>query len=410
MAGRPASSANVSIEIPPAGAALAIRRLTDAFRLPVALDARIRNRLGILGYSFLLLVVLPAVGTFIYLAAIASDEFVSEARFAVRGSEESRTAAMADTITMISNFSGVRSTTQDAFIVADYIRSRTIIDDLGGKKIVHELYSQSSVDWPARLASDATFEEVWDYWRGKVTAIIDTQSSIVTLKVRAFGAADAKLLADKVVKRSEALVNEISERSRRDAFARAEVEVQLALQRLARIRAELLEFRNKSSTIDPLTSATSLSETLTLLVRDKLALENNRASLRGMMNDDAPTVRLLSVQIESIDRQIKALQERLTSQAQGLATLAGQLADYEDLQLQNQFAEKLFEISQASLEKARVEQTKQQLYLVTVVQPTLPEEATYPRPFIGTAMIFGLLLVIWSMVSLIIASIRDHIG
>jgi len=409
MAGRPARSADVSLEIPTARAALATRA-ADVVKLTARYESRIRNSLGALGYSFLLVVVLPAVATFVYLTAIASDEFVSEARFAVRGAEESRATAVSDTISMISNLGGMRSTTQDAYIVTDYIRSRTIIDDLGGKKVVHGLYSGLSIDWPARLSPDATFEEVWDYWRSKVTAIIDTQSSIVTLKVRAFSAADAKTLADQIVKRSEALVNEISERSRRDAFARAEIEVQLALQRLAKIRADLLDFRNKTSMIDPANSATSLAETLMLLLRDKLALENNRSSLRGMMNDDAPTVRLLTAQIDSIDRQIKTLQDRLTSQAKGLATLAGQLADYEDLQLQNQFAEKLFEISQASLEKARMEQAKQQLYLVTVVQPTTPEEATYPRPLVGTAMVFGLFLVIWSMASLVLASIRDHIG
>jgi capsule polysaccharide export protein KpsE/RkpR len=61
-----------------------------------------------------------------------------------------------------------------------------------------------------------------------------------------------------------------------------------------------------------------------------------------------------------------------------------------------------------SYEKAREEQQKQQLYLVTIVRPTLPEEAIYPRRVIGTAIVFAVLLVLWSMIALIVGLIRDH--
>jgi capsular polysaccharide transport system permease protein len=385
-------------------------RLIRTFQAALQLNGLLRARVGVLGYTFILFVVFPTVVCFFYLLFWASEEYVSEARFAVRAANESRPSVISDALSMLSSFTGGRSTNQDAFIVADYIRSRTIIEDLGGKQPVHDLYSRPTIDWFSRLPSNEPLEKVWDYWRTKVGAVIDTQSGVLTLRVRAFTPQEAHALAQKIVERSEGLVNEISERSRKDALDRAEAEVQLSLQRLAKIRAALLEFRNQSSTIDPASSAASLSETLTLLMREKLALENNRASLRGMMNEDAPTVRFLSTQIASIERQIESIQAKLTSPGSKTPAISGQLADYEDLQLQSMFAEKVFTISQAGFEKARAEQDKQQLYLVTVVRPSVPEEATYPRPFTGTAIVFALCLVIWSMISLVIASIGDHIG
>lgn len=128
------------------------------------------------------------------------------------------------------------------------------------------------------------------------------------------------------------------------------------------------------------------------------------------MDQNAPTMRFLATQIDSVEQQIKNLQEKLTSRGKDAAAIAGQLAVYEDLQLQSQFAEKLFAISQASFEKARAEQEKQQMYVVTIVRPTMPEEATYPKPFVSSAMIFALCLMLWSMLALVIASIGDHIG
>jgi capsular polysaccharide transport system permease protein len=377
---------------------------------PLALHAYARARLGLLGYSFVVFVIVPAFVTFLYLAIFASDEYVSEARFAVRSASETRPSAITDALTMLSSVTGVRSTSQDAFIVADYIRSRTVIEDLGGKPVLQKLYSKSSIDRISRLRADETIEDMWEYWLGKVTALIDTQSTILTLRVRAYTPQEAKELCESIVQRSEALVNEISLRSRRDALSRAETEVQLSLQRLAEIRQAMLAFRNKSSTIDPVSSAASLGETLTQLTREKILLESNRASLKGSLNENSPVIRFLTSQIESIDKQIALLRGQLTGDNKEANTISGQIASYEDLQLQSQFAEKLFEISKSGFEKARAEQDKQQLYLVNVVHPTFPEEASYPRPFTGTAIIFALCGVIWSMVCLVIASIEDHIG
>ena len=373
-------------------------------------NSHLSRQLGILWYTFTAFVCVPAVLTLAYLLLIASPEYESEARFAVRGASENRNAAVTDTLAMLATAVGGRSSAQDSFIVADYIRSRTIIEDLGGKHIVESIYSTRGADWLSRLVADKPLEDVWEYWRSKVSAVIDTQSNVLTLRVRAFAPSDAKQLADKILQRSEQLVNDISERARRDALSRAEVEVDLALQRLAEIRAALLEFRTGSNTIDPVGSAASLSETLTALSREKITLESNREALKGVMDKDAPTMRHLSSQIDAVDQQIKILQEKLTSPAKDGSAISGQLAVYEDLQLQGQFAEKLFTISQAGFEKARAEQDKQQLYLMTIVRPTMPEEATYPKPFINTGIVFALCLMLWSMVALVAASIGDHIG
>ena len=388
----------------------AVGSITTVVGSGIRLNTIVRRSLGILWYTFIICVCLPAIIYFTYLLLVASAEYESEARFAVRGPSETRNTAITDVLASLSSVVGGRSTAQDSFIVADYIRSRTIIEDLGGKSVVENIYCKRDVDWFSRLASEQTLEDVWDYWRDKITAIIDTQSNVLTLRVRAFAPGDAKNLADQIVQRSERLVNEISERARNDTLSRAQAEVDLALQRLAKLRASLLEFRTGASTIDPIGSATSLSETLTALSREKITLEGNREALRSVMDKNAPTLRFLSTQIESIDQQIKILQGKMTSRTETTATLSGQLAVYEDLQLQSQFAEKLFTIAQAGYEKARAEQEKQQLYLVTIVRATMPEEASYPKPFVSAAVVFAVCLMFWSMMTLVIASIGDHIG
>lgn len=375
------------------------------------LSAAVTRRTGPLGISFLLAVVLPTVVAFLYLGLIASPQYESEARIVVRTGSAGASPSLSDALSGLGNLTaltGIKSTAQDAFIVTDYIRSRSIIEDLGGKDVAYEIFGKPDIDIVSRLRKDKSLEDILYYWRRQVTASIDTQSNVITLRALAFTPQDAKDLAERIVKKSEDLVNDISVRTRTDAYARAELEVQRALQRLSTMRVALLSFRNNANTIDPSASAASIGETLTQLTRERIALEANRQSLRGALNADAPTIRFLNSQIDSLNRQIDELQSRLTGRIKGLETAAAQLADFEDLKLQSMFAEKLLEIAQSSLERARREIERQQLYLMHVVRPTMPEEARYPRIAVGTLIVFALCLTIWSMIALVVASIYDH--
>ena len=49
-------------------------------------------------------------------------------------------------------------------------------------------------------------------------------------------------------------------------------------------------------------------------------------------------------------------------------------------------------------------------YVVAFQQPTVPDEALYPRPFLFTAYVFVGALLLLGLGSLITASIREHAG
>jgi capsular polysaccharide transport system permease protein len=376
------------------------------------IDVPTGRRLGLLGWSFVLCVILPALIASGYFALIESDEYVSEAHFTIRKAAQSE-SPISNAISSVSASMGMGGgnslTTQDVFIVADYIRSRTIIQDIGGRSLLFQAYARPDIDWLSRLSSSAPLEKVWKYWKKKVRADIDTPSGIITLDVRSFTREDAQHLAQAILKSSEALVNDISERSRRDALIRAQSEVKRAEDRLRKARADLLVFRNKSKLIDPMLNATSIGDSISKLMQDRLSLESNRAALGKSVSSDAPTLRVLNGQIATINQQIADLQDQLTSQTKS-DTISSQLGGYESRQLEVQFAEGLYSAAKDSYEAARREQDKQQLYLVTIDKPSMPEKPTYPRVFVDTFTVFAACLVLWSMVVLLVASVRDHMG
>ena len=157
---------------------------------------------------------------------------------------------------------GANTSSQDAFMVLNYVKSRAIVADLGGRDYMEKKFARSGIDYFSRLGRNANAEEIWKYWLSHISASVDTLSGILTVRTDAFQPKDALDVARDIVRLSEELVNKITVRNRTDALSRAELEVTLSRQMLADAREKTLQFRNKNVIIDPGSRATSIGELL----------------------------------------------------------------------------------------------------------------------------------------------------
>ena len=94
--------------------------------------------------------------------------------------------------------------------------------------------------------------------------------------------------------------------------------------------------------------------------------------------------------------------------AGGGASLTSKSAAFERFSLDRTFAEKQLATAMTSLETARSEAQRKQLYLERLVQPNLPDKAIEPRRVRSILMVLALGLILWGVVSLLVASIREH--
>jgi capsular polysaccharide transport system permease protein len=91
--------------------------------------------------SFIVVVLAPLVTSCVYFGFLASDQFGSETRFAVRGATELLPGSDVLAASGLSILTSLNSN-QDVYIVADYIDSRSMIDDLS-----KEIDSKPGIDW-----------------------------------------------------------------------------------------------------------------------------------------------------------------------------------------------------------------------------------------------------------------------
>ncbi|VFU08128.1 hypothetical protein [Methylocella tundrae] len=357
--------------------------------------------------SFIILVVLPVAASFIYFQFIASDQFISEMRFAVRGTTESLPGSDALAASGLGTLASL-NTSQDVFIVADYIHSQTIIDDLSKAIDLRAIFSAPGADFIARFNPSGSPEDFLRYWRKAVDPSVEIASGILTVKVKTFSRQDSVRLATAIRARCDIVVNELLDRMRRDMTERGEAEVKAAMDKLAVWRARVEQFRNTRMSIDPLDSAHSLSETIGELRRDLAEVEVKLAIARTSLGADALQIKILQSDRNILSSQISALESRITGAGANGSTASAALADYDRLDVEKKLAEKRVELAEKLLDNARSDANSRHIYLVSIEDPTTPQSSLFPRRgFAILAILIGAFTA-WAVIALTVAGVRDH--
>ena len=356
--------------------------------------------------GFILLVILPFLASSVYYAFIASDQYVAEARFAVRAVSGTGDTSDASDPGGATSALNMRSASQDAYVVTSFIHSTEILNRIGKKIDYRSMFIRQNADFLSRFGSSRSDEEFLKYWNDHVTAYIDVTSGIITLKVRTFSPDDSVKLADAIIEESEKLINELSERARNDIVQSMKADVQKSGKAYGDTLIALNQFQNASGLLSPQTQAKNSGAILTGLLAQKLEFETRLFVMRQSNAQNSPTYQQLNLAKESLDAQIEKMKSALTGPEN--ASLAKSLLEYSRLETDRMIAEKLYESSQKNYDAVLAEALRKTLYLAVFVKPVLPDESIFPRRVSTPLIILLALIVTWATLSLIWASVEDH--
>jgi capsular polysaccharide transport system permease protein len=354
---------------------------------------------------FLLTVVAPTALAILYFGFFASDVYVSESQFVVRSPDKPAASGLG----VLLKSAGFSNAGDEIFAAHEYVRSRDALKELNRNDAVANSYGNSKVSIFDRFnpfGLDGSFEDLYDFYRGKIRVDYATTSSITTLTVRAFSAADAQRFNRQLLERSEGLVNRLNTRGRSDLvrFATEEVvEAKIAAREAA---LSLARFRNASGILDPEKQATLQLQMVSKLQDELIGARTQLQQLRAMAPEN-PQIPILETRISSLSREID---EQLGLVAGNRKSLSNSAAQYQRLELEREFADRRLAAAMNSLEEARNEARRKQAYVERIVQPSLPDEAQEPRRLRGIFATFILGLVAWAILTMLIAGIREHHG
>ena len=125
--------------------------------------------------------------------------------------------------------------------------------------------------------------------------------------------------------------------------------------------------------------------TLSLAAKLKEQIANKNAALstqRAQLSADAPSVQATRDELAGLQRELAKVEAQVTALPLkangGEKPLTSVLGAFQQLADDKVFAEKAYQSALTSLETARMDASKQQVYLATIVPPGLPEEAAFP--------------------------------
>lgn len=363
----------------------------------------LKKRFSGINRLFLMTVAAPTVLATLYFGLMASDVYVSESRIVVRSPDRQ----VATGLGALLKGAGFSRAQDDSYTVRDYVLSRDALKEIDDTLSVGKSFASDSVDRVSRFGGldfDTSFEALHRYYQKKVDIQQDSASSITTLTVRAYTAQDAQNINQKLLELSEGLVNRLNERGRQDLISSAATEVADAEKKSKAAALALSVYRNAKGVVDPERQATVQLQQVAKLQDELIATKTQLAQLKAFTPQN-PQIPALQTRATTLQAEMAAETTKVTG---GELSLANKAAEYQRLALEREFADKQLASALASLEQARSEAQRKQVYIERIAQPSLPDIALEPRRLRSIVATFVLGLVAWGILSMLLAGVREH--
>lgn len=376
---------------------------TDTKASPTDWKRALKKRFSHINRLFLLTVAAPTALAVVYFGLMASDVYLSESRFVVRSPDRQVSTGLGALLKGV----GFSRAQDDSYTVHDYVLSRDALKEINDKLAIGKAFSSSEVDVVSRFGGldfDNSFEALHRYYQKKVEVQQDSASSITTLTVRAYTAQDAQSINQKLLELSEGLVNRLNERGRQDLIRSATTEVADAETKSKAASLALSVYRNAKGVVDPERQATVQLQQVAKLQDELIATKTQLAQLKAFTPEN-PQIQALQLRAKTLQTEMDIETGKVTG---GERSLANKAADFQRLALERDFSDKQLASALSSLEAARNEAQRKQVYLERIVQSSLPDTAFEPRRLRSILATFVLGLVAWGILSMLLAGVREH--
>jgi capsular polysaccharide transport system permease protein len=357
---------------------------------------------------FVILFAAPVLGAALYYGAVAADRYVSESIITVRdmGTSSSSSSALGAAAALLGGSSGALSL-PDVMYLQSYIHSVDMLKRLDAKLHLREHYEKPWYDPFYRLWPGTSEEWLQQYFASRVELSRDDFSGLLTVDVQGFDAAYAQQVAKAILDESENFVNDYSHRIAREKLAFAETEADSAFKRSTQAKQKLIDFQAKNKLLDPLSQAAANSTLTAQLQAAQAAQETSLKAALDYLSPDSFQVQTLRSQLSATRAQLEAERLRSTTSSGG-AQLSVLAVEYQGLITQAGFLDDAYKTALVGVEQARID-TQRKIKTVVVVEPPFkPQSAIYPARLYNFLTVLALCAMLFSIVRLVVATVREH--
>ncbi len=375
--------------------------------------AKLNNKRGLhlLTKPWFVLLVVPFVLFAFYQLVLAAPRYESRAQLIIQQPDGMST--MDPSMALLSGLGVGGSSTADSEIAKAYIHSQDMLNYLQQHSNLKAHYQQHG-DIFTGLSSDASSEDLLNYYIDHTTIEIDEDSGVLKILAQGFTPEFANNLTKIIVSRAEWYINSIGHQLAEAQLQFIRLEHAKVEQRLRDAQKNILAFQQKNNLLDPEAEGLALQQ-ITYGLEGQIATKSAQLKgLRSTMTDRAPQVVMLEAELNALKTQLELERERLSQQgSEPTNTTANNravsqvLAQFSDLKIELELALKGYTASEVSLDKARIEAYRQLKYLVVVETATLPQDHQYPSTLYNILLFAVLQLMLFGIGKIILATVKE---
>jgi capsular polysaccharide transport system permease protein len=338
-----------------------------------------------------------------YWVFIASDRYVSESNVVLESPqiappEMSFGSLLGGTAT---NKSG------DMLLLRDYLLSVDMMQIVDDTVDFREHYSNSKIDRLSRLSSDQVpLEELHKYYQSVISVELDDYSQVLRIRVQAFSPIVAQRISKLLITAGESYMNELGYRLAEEQVSFLEKQVDRLSINFHSAKKALIDYQNKYGLVSPASTVEAIGVLVAELEGQLANLKAKRAVLVSYQSSDSPEVKRVDSEISALETQIAYAQSRMAEQSGGALNVMS--AEYQTLELNQQFAQESYSGALAALQNTRIEAARQLKQVSVLQSPTLPE---YPvEPSRGyNSVVFGVIAIFLALIThMVILILKDH--
>jgi capsular polysaccharide transport system permease protein len=138
---------------------------------------------------------------------------------------------------------------------------------------------------------------------------------------------------------------------------------------------------------------------------DDLADSKTRLSALDEQAPQSPQGEALRARVSAMERQISDERAHIVGND---GSMAPRIAQYEQLLLEREMAAKMLTSATVSLENAKIDAQRQQLYLERIADPNLPDHALYPKRISAFLMLLAICFAGFWITRFFINQVYEH--
>ncbi|MDD8059347.1 lipopolysaccharide biosynthesis protein [Shewanella metallivivens] len=368
-----------------------------------------------------LFLVLPFVLFAFYQLVWAAPRYESRAQLIIQQPDGMST--MDPSMAILSGLGVGSSSMADTELVKAYIHSEDMLKYLQKEFNIQQHYHEGG-DIFSRLSSDATIEELLEYYTAHTLIEIDDKSGVIKILTQGYSPEFANQLTQAIVDRAEWYINSIGHQLADAQLEFIQGEHQKVETRLRDVQRNILAFQQKNNLLDPEAEGAAFQQ-ITYGLESLIATKSAELKgLKSVMTAKAPQVVMLESELTALKNQLELERERLSLQRKGtndssngnssdpslainMTSVSEILTQFADLKIELELALKGYTSSEISLDKARIEAYRQLKYLVVVESATLPQDNQYPKSIYNILLFLLFQLMLFGIGKIIIATAKE---